>query len=662
MADQTLNTDGGAGFWTRLKLSFMDKPEEMAAVLKKAFPNHKVGQIGEGPQKGEWVTSPDGKEWSLVDEQGFAAGDIADLAGPSLPILGSMAGEVVGGIGGGAAGIPTGPGALATGAKGAILGGGLGAGIGEATRQGVKNLIAPDATGIGEDIQNIGLESLYGAAGTAGGIGIAKGAKKFLAPNVPDTFGKGVSTIKKEYLESMGFKPTPADVSTKGPITVLDYALENLLGSSGQMQKAYKVNVDELIKKQARLARRVGGSRNPVKAGEELQAAAKDTFKQIFGAGGEAAAKFDNVGKLSKGVDIDLTPVVKELADIIDSDLYGKTLDENFRKRISYLFALTEKNPIFPFGERADEGVRLIRSFAKEFGESSDLVSDRYRGKFKHIVSKIDDTVEKALKKNNPILYEEYKTTNQWYATQKSFWNSRIGKALAANYQLAQPGSKSPEDLMKMLVAPNKASIIRQTRAQLGEAPFKEIRRAFLTNFFEQAGVEADKFGNVRVLHPKRVADFMRKYGSDTISAIFEDAPGTNKGDLLKRFVSLVRASKGIQRSVEAATSPERLGQVLLTGQALQNVGGAVMKTGQVVLGGGLATGKTPGGKLATVFGMLGVPYVLSKAFLGAPGMKWVTTGLLGQGTKPGNTALRGMTHLGLQTGLSTLGGAVTNE
>jgi len=567
-----------------------------------------------------------------------------------------MVGEAVGAGLGAAAGAPTGPGMMLPATKGALLGGGLGAGIGEAARKGIKGFMVPSETSLGEDVKDIGMESLAGGVGTGTGIGVAKGAKALLAPNVPANFGRSLPAMKTDYLRSMKFEPTPADVSEKGPVTVLDYALENLLGSSGRMQQAYRRNVDRLIMKQAQLAKRIGGSRNPVKAGEELQAAARERFKEIFADGGEASQRFDTIGKAAQGIEIELNQFKTALQEIKDSALYKTTPDKAFTKKVDELASLVEDVNELPFGDKAEEGIRLLRAFVRDFADSPELVAGRYKGKFKHLIGKLDADIEAKLKKVDPLLYDDYKATNLWYAEQKGFWNSRIGKALVADYQMAAPGAKSPEDLANIIIKPNKATTIRQVRKQLGDGPFKEVQRVFLTNLFETAGVEADKYGAVRVLHPKRLADFVHKYGSDTISAIFEDAPGSQKGELLNRFRSLARTTRYVKRSIEAATAPERLGQVLLTGQALQNVGGAAVKAGQVALGGGLAAGRQPSGKLATVFGMLGVPYVLSKAFLGAPGMKWVTTGLLGQGTRTGNTAVRGLTHLGVQTGLSTLG------
>lgn len=657
MANENPNlvTDDGAGFWTRLKMSFADKPKEIAAILKKAFPGKTVGQIERGKYKGEWAIQ-EGDKWKLVDEEGFSMSDIADMAGPSLPIVGSMAGEVLGAGVGTVAGAPTGPGVILPATKGAIAGGALGAGAGEAARKGIKGFMVPSETTLGEDVVDIGKETAFGGAGTAAGIGMAKGAKALLAPNVPDDFSRGLAAKKADYLRSMKFEPTPADVSEKGPVTVLDYSLENLLGSSGRMQAAYRKNVNRLIAKQAQLAKRIGGSRNPVKAGEELQMAARERFREIFADGGEASQRFDAVGKAAKGIDIDLTNFRTTLQEIKDSALYKTTPNKEFTKKVDELESLVENVYSLNFGESAEEGVRLLRAFTRDFADSPELVTGRYKGKFKHLVSQLDKDIETTLKKVDPILYDEYRTTNAWYAEQKGFWNSRIGKALVADYQLAQPGAKSPEDLAKLIINPNKATTIRQVRKQLGDPAFKEVQRVFLTNMFESAGVEADKYGTIKVLHPKKLSDFVHKYGSDTITAIFEDSVGSQKGDLLNRFRSMVRSTKYVKRSIEGATAPERLGQVLLTGQAIQNVGGAAVKAGQIAMTGGMAAGKQPAGKLATVIGMLGIPYVISKAFLGAPGMKWVTTGLLGQGTKVGNRAVRGLTHLGVQTGLSTLG------
>ena len=137
------------GFFGRLAMSFADSPKGRAEIAK----NMGIKGLDTNPP-------------------GFDIGDIADMTGPSFPVIGGGIGGAIGSVvGSGAPGIGT----VTTGAAG----GAIGAAGFEGARQGIASLLgAQDTAGF----RGIANEAGMGAAGELGGALAVKAGSKLLAP------------------------------------------------------------------------------------------------------------------------------------------------------------------------------------------------------------------------------------------------------------------------------------------------------------------------------------------------------------------------------------------------------------------------------------------------------------------------------------------------
>ena len=165
-------------FLKRLQLSFGTKEEQASRVEPKGFMK---GGLAEIPR------------------------DIADVAGKALPLVGMMAG----GAGGTVAGVPTGPGAVASGALGAAAG----AAGGEALRQTIGRAIGvqrDQETGkmisIAEGAKGVGIEGAIGATAELGGRAIAPTFNWLIAKPLKNVAGI-VGGYSKEMLERIFKRP-----------------------------------------------------------------------------------------------------------------------------------------------------------------------------------------------------------------------------------------------------------------------------------------------------------------------------------------------------------------------------------------------------------------------------------------------------------------------
>jgi len=144
------------GFFSRLGDSFKSSGERLA----RGFGSDQV-------REGRTETS---KGFDLAD----LPGDIADVVGPSLPLIGSLAGGAAGGI----VTAPTGPGAV----LGAAAGAGAGASAMEGGRQMVGDLFKVnekygDPTAAPISLGKVAKEGAIGAVSEVGGRVISQGAK-----------------------------------------------------------------------------------------------------------------------------------------------------------------------------------------------------------------------------------------------------------------------------------------------------------------------------------------------------------------------------------------------------------------------------------------------------------------------------------------------------
>ena len=124
--DRSVDYSKGAGYTTELGLKEADNPAEARAVLEKIYGKGNAGQ----DRAGNWWIKKGGKKISVYGDDSGLLKRAATSAQSEAPTMAGMTtGEMIGGGLGTAAGVESGPGALATGTFGAILGGELGKGM-----------------------------------------------------------------------------------------------------------------------------------------------------------------------------------------------------------------------------------------------------------------------------------------------------------------------------------------------------------------------------------------------------------------------------------------------------------------------------------------------------------------------------------------------------
>jgi len=243
-------SESPVSFLDRLKLSFSVDPDRPAAVkkMKETFSEAKM------TEDGTLVVNENGV-WKRVDPRGLDAGDLADMAGYLLPVLGFSIGAPLGAA---AVGAPT----LGFGIPvGAVAGGAAGSGIGEVARQQIGVGMGVKEPGV--YLPSLGLEMVGGAAGpyVEKGVGIAWRAGK----------GQLLKAVPKLANMLAGVPEEVVEWAMKHPEDITSGAVKEVKLPSGRI---YKMSKGILIK----LQKAVGA------AGSEIE---KEVAKQAGKAGGQ---------------------------------------------------------------------------------------------------------------------------------------------------------------------------------------------------------------------------------------------------------------------------------------------------------------------------------------------------------------------------------------
>lgn len=144
-----------------------------------------------GPTSGKIeFLNPETKRWTLIDEVAFSTEDLKDIAGPAIPFAGEIGGATAGFL----AGASTGPGAVATAAGGA----GIGGGAGEAARLEIGRRMGVNPGLEGGDIADQSLEVGGKAAlGTGIGEGLFRFGKYLFGSRTPFSPGQAESLLRE---------------------------------------------------------------------------------------------------------------------------------------------------------------------------------------------------------------------------------------------------------------------------------------------------------------------------------------------------------------------------------------------------------------------------------------------------------------------------------
>lgn len=506
-------------------------------------------------------------------------GDIADVAGAALPVAGS----IIGGIVGGGATIPTGPGAIA----GAGVGATVGAGIGEAGRQAVGRMLGQrQGETIGQELGGIAKEgAISGVGEVVGGQLVARplafAGRKLLAP-FTSLFDSEIASLAARK----GVKLPVSAMTEQNAVRIGETVASKGLAGAGVETIVNEANskvltiADDIVKK-------IGGSDDLMTAGKSIVEGA-DNFRSIWTTAKNKLYKAADalIGQRPKTEYINVEATKSLLDNILSSkaaagEVLGdsvvrtrlQVIRRNLDKRLSIntlSSALTELNQI------TQKGIQLVttgdeaalRKVAATL--SSDLDSHIAR-----IVPEIGDALSKAdgvYKNGIELLHSKV--------------GDNVGKLL-----------DSPERILDSILRPNAASDAKRLIKLIGGAEggaerIANVRSAFARKLVDEA--TSPKTGN---LMGGRLASILKKYGT-VLDEIFDEETAQSIREVSKLALAMDKSQVVAQGSNTAFSSKI------------------------IALVGAIATGNFP-----AAAGIAASDIGLSKIFTTDIGRKWLTTG-----------------------------------
>ena len=272
-AEEPPDVETGAGFMDRVLASFKSNPESAANFYRTRYGQDNVRVEGGEVQ----FKAPKTGRWTQADPKRLDWGDLADLVG-ELP---ELIGAGVGGVMGATAGLPTGPGAVATALGGAAVGG---AG-GNIVKQTIGALVP------GGDVETP-LQRAGGVVQSGAWAGIGEGAgllvqKGIIKPTMQWLFRRGSGTATATEARAIEaainqgraavspeFRFTPGQETGSRALAGVEDLISSSLSSMDAAAARRAGQLDALQDKALRMVDDLRGGRTPISdltVGGELQ-------------------------------------------------------------------------------------------------------------------------------------------------------------------------------------------------------------------------------------------------------------------------------------------------------------------------------------------------------------------------------------------------------
>ena len=402
---QKIDTKSGAPAQVRALVGTAQKPEDKLSTLKKFYPDAFVDPVD---SENFIFTNPDTNMLTSYNPKGVDAGDAPSLAR-----------EVVGQLGGAAAGASYGS---RLGPAGAFAGGMLGAiGGDEAVNLAGRAFGMEDTRTPGEHLQDTAELALSEAAGNAIGAGVQKGAT-MLAKGAFRGGEAGRLGVEEAVSDAgrFGLSPSVAQATQKAYLDSIEQTLSRIPGGSGQIRTAVKTTTDRVQKAMDEKIKALAGSDvDPERAGRAI----------ISGIGESGTKATPGSGYLGK-----FTATKNALYQQADNLIPGNTLVTPMQTR-AMLNELTNKIPNMPelnqyltaSGVRGISGafppqgpisydaMRQIRTAIGEKLTSFDLVGDIPRGDLKRLYGALSEDLANAAAVAGPKAQAAMKRADQYY-------------------------------------------------------------------------------------------------------------------------------------------------------------------------------------------------------------------------------------------------------
>lgn len=559
-SSKTIETKGADGFFSRLESSLKSVPER----FQRGFGSE---QVREGRQE----TS---KGFDIAD----IPGDIADVVGPSLPVIGGLIGGAVGSV------VP-GVGSLA------------GAGAGSLALEGGRQIIG-DALNVEEkfgsggedrlDLRSIAKEGIAGAAGEAGGIVLGKAGGKLLKP-FASRFNDDIARIAKRTNIDL-----PASAVSDSGVVQQGEALASKGFFGSPIQKTYDDAVSKLSKLADDLVKSFDGTTDLTVAGDSI-AKGIAQYEEAWRAG--KTALYDKASdELNKKIVVSsankLIPDVENTIAVLDSlisdeKLAAEVLGEGFDTSV---LSTMRKN--LSEGRSFDAIKSTIKELNKlgKFG-GRDVVATGDTAVFRKVAATLDDDIMNWLRDVAPDAYNASVAADKLYAEGIEALNGKVGTAIGSLVD-------EPSKLVKKVIQPKSPEKVQRAFDLIasgddGIKNIADVQSAFMQDLISQAQGTTDD------LTGKGLKRVINKYGDDTLKVVF----GDDAVKVLKEYAEIADALAKSQR-VSGGSQTAFL---------------AELSTTMALLG---------SGNFKEAAALVGSDVALSRLFNSALGKKWMTEGL----------------------------------
>jgi hypothetical protein len=534
-------------------------------------------------------------------------GDLADVIGPALPLIGGILGGTV-----------TAPASLTgVGIPITMAGAAAGAGAMEGGRRMIGDLMgvderysgkAADFSPTGEVMKGVGVEALTNAAGELGGQLLVKGVTKLAAP-----FAKQFMGDVAEMAARQGVR-LPASAMTKSNVVRTGEAIASKGFFGGSVGEISEQASKDIAKLGDDFVASMGGADDLLLAGKSIDEGAQ-TYRKAWQ---QTKAKLYNkaselIQARPKKEFIDVSEPVAVLENILKSKaMAGEVLEGGVNTSRLSTILKNLKNKKLSIG--------ILESTSNELGQiikDGGLVKTGDEAALASVQKAIQNALESHVAKFAPEVAEALAKADKAYKTGIQLLDSNVGNQIDA---LAD----TPERIVDAIIKPNSESSVTQLlnlvgRGTKGAQRVANVKTAFAKRLLDSAKNQDGMFAG------EKLGAAIKKYGRPTMEAVF----GKDAAAQLDEIAKLSHAM----------TSGEKIAQGSQTA--------FIAKIGSVISGASAAVmSGRPDLALGIILGGAGSDYAMMKLFATDAGRKLLLEGYKMQLERGIPNAAQGMTQM----------------
>lgn len=512
--DPAFDQSGVPSMKFRAQFSLMDTEEE-----RRGFLNRRVGKQGWTQDKfGNYALTgpgmeklglPSGVKPVLIDEPTIAVEDIADIAGTAGPIAGATGAGMM------ASGVGFLPGMAIT-AGGTMLG--------KAIQEGAEEMAGLNIQPLGEVVQDVALEGLYGALGEGVFRGIlAPLGRKLMAPYASRMPEGGRELVQQA--KAIGTQVKPTQVTRPAIMGRMASMIDRVFGDPLAAKNAAALN-----REIARIKNVTGPIVSKEGVGDTIVHSIRQSRKALSRWSNIVANKIDDTIRQS-GVDPDIVPTAR--------------LKQAAAEITQALPKSAEGKPAFTAGA-------TLTSIAEAQDLPDQITFGQMQAVAQHLWNAVDDdTIIPGISGHNArklwrAAIDSYddiedKTIRQAITQFRTRYRLKINKfdnALVRRIMLEPKyaGSIAPEKIVESVFKRGNIRPIRQLKNVVRPGRWTEVQRAAMDDILSRvSGLTDDPF--VEVFRGKQFRETLDSYGQETLKEMF----GPDLTDQLYRLAKVTQ-------------------------------------------------------------------------------------------------------------------------